>query len=80
MNEMGIGCQIELLGCLRVRVGKRLISRFRTQKTASLLAYLAFFLWRPHSRETLIELFWPEAKPEAGRQTVRAVRKKGRPA
>src|SRR5207302_5924141 len=52
--------RIELLGGLRLLRGDDVITRFRTQKTAALLAYLAFYLRRPHPREELIERFWPE--------------------
>ena len=48
--------------------GKRVITRFRTQKTASLLAYLAFFGDRMHSREVLSELLWPRAASQEARR------------
>lgn len=67
---MDARCRIELFGGLRVRQGERVITRFRTQKTASLLAYLAYFLTRTHPREVLIELLWPENLPKAGRQSL----------
>jgi len=38
---MDVGCRIELLGRLRVTQGDRDTTRFRTQKTEALLAYLA---------------------------------------
>src|SRR5262249_20125903 len=41
------------------------------QKTAILLAYLAYHLTATHSREELIELLWPESDPEAGRTSLR---------
>lgn len=64
-------CTIELLGGLRVRLGKRTITRFRTQKTAALLAHLAYHLDRLHPREVLIEMLWPEApSQEAGRKSL----------
>src|SRR2546421_151991 len=62
--------RIELFGGLRVQVGERLITRFQTQKTASLLAYLAYYLERSHPRELLIDLLWPEADPGAGRHRL----------
>ncbi|HZP82590.1 MAG TPA: tetratricopeptide repeat protein [Chthonomonadaceae bacterium] len=64
-------CRIEMLGSLRVIQGAREITRFRTQKTASLLAYLACHLQHAHPREVLIESFWPDATPEAGRTSLR---------
>ena len=64
-------CRIDLLGGLRVRHGDREIHRFRTQKTAALLAYLAYHLDRMHSREVLADLLWPSSDPQAGRTTLR---------
>ena len=46
--------RIELLGGLRVYVGDRIITRFQTQKTASLLAYLAYNSAQHHPREVLM--------------------------
>jgi predicted ATPase/DNA-binding SARP family transcriptional activator/class 3 adenylate cyclase len=63
--------RIELLGGLRARHGDRLVSRFQTRKTGSLLAYLAFYIHRRHSREELVDLFWPDGDPEAGRTSLR---------
>ena len=63
--------RIELLGGLRVLSGERVMTRFRTHKTASLLAYLALFPERPHAREELCDLLWPEADLDAGRMNLR---------
>src|ERR1043166_7329566 len=62
--------RIELFGGLRARQAHRLITRFRTQKTGALLAYLAYFRGRTHGRETLIELLWPEVPEESGRHSL----------
>jgi len=67
---MDARCRVELLGGLRVQQGERTISRFRTQKTAALLAYLAYHLGRDHPREVLAELLWPWATPTAGRESL----------
>jgi predicted ATPase/DNA-binding SARP family transcriptional activator len=67
MNET---CRVELLGGLRMRLGERFITRFRSQKTGALLAYLAFYRERMHSREVLIDLFWPSGTLETGRQSL----------
>jgi len=40
---------IQLLGSLCVTQGSQTIMRFRTQKTAALLAYLAYYLKSTHS-------------------------------
>jgi len=59
------------MGGLRVRQGRRTITRFRTQKTGALLAYLAFYRHRTHAREILIEMVWPEAPTAlAGRKSL----------
>jgi predicted ATPase/DNA-binding SARP family transcriptional activator len=64
--------RFELFGGLRARQDTREITRFRTRKTASLLAYLAYFPTRTPSRDELAELFWPDAAPNAGRVNLRA--------
>jgi hypothetical protein len=60
-------CRIELLGGLRVRLADKIIARFSTQKSAALLAYLAFYRHQTHPREVLLEMLWPESDPHAGR-------------
>lgn len=61
---------IQLFGTLRASQEDRLITRFRTQKTGALLAYLAYFRGRSHTRETLIELFWPDTELDSGRHSL----------
>jgi predicted ATPase/DNA-binding SARP family transcriptional activator len=63
--------RIEFLGGLRARQGDRVITRFRTQKTAALLAYLAYHRQQSHPRELLIDLLWPESEEREGRQSLR---------
>lgn len=63
-------CRVELLGELRLRQGERVTTRFRTLKTASLLAYLALRPQQVHTREMLIDLFWPDLDIEAGRDNL----------
>jgi DNA-binding SARP family transcriptional activator len=53
-------------GLTAVRNGAR-TSRFATQKTASLLAYLAFYARKSHLRESLVEMLWPDVEPAQGR-------------
>src|SRR5689334_22725970 len=59
--------RITLFGGLRAEQADRVLTRFRTRKTAALLAYLAYYLERSHPREKLIDLLWPEADLDAGR-------------
>jgi len=47
------------------------LNRFRTRKTASLLAYLALNIHAGHSRDKLVELLWPEVSPKSGRNSLR---------
>src|ERR1041385_6829023 len=61
---------IQLLGSLRLQQRDTTITRFKTQKIAGLLAYLAYHLQQAHPREVLIDLFWPESAPEAGRASL----------
>jgi len=68
---MDVRCRIDMLGGLRVRQGEREITRFRTEKTAALLAFLAYHLDHAHPREVLAELLWPWSAPGAGRTTLR---------
>ena len=60
-----------MLGWLRAEQGDRLLTRFRTRKTALLLARLALFPQRAHAREELADLLWPEADLEAGRNRLK---------
>lgn len=62
--------RLELLGGFSIRRQDETVSHFRTKKTAALLAYLACFR-RPHPREVLIELLWPECDPARGRDSLR---------
>jgi DNA-binding SARP family transcriptional activator len=67
---MNARCRIELFGGLRMQHGDQIITRFRTRKTAELLAYLAYYRQRAHPREVLIELLWPECDVDAGRHSL----------
>src|SRR5438270_13273006 len=62
--------QIYLFGRLRAVNADRRIERFRTEKTASLLAYLALGLDRSFTREELFELIWPDADLDRGRMSL----------
>jgi predicted ATPase/DNA-binding SARP family transcriptional activator/class 3 adenylate cyclase len=62
--------RIELLGCLRATLRDRVITRFRSRKAAALLAYLAYYRDRAHTREELIELLWPQTEPGHGRNNL----------
>lgn len=61
---------IRLFGGLSIRQSDRLITRFRTQKTGALLAFLAYHRQHSHGREVLIEMLWPDTTPESGRHNL----------
>src|SRR5262249_10432593 len=62
--------RLQLLGQLRAIRGVQTVGPFQTQKTGALLAYLAYPLSRPHPRELLIELLWPELESSSGRHSL----------
>jgi len=59
-----------VLGAVRIERDGRLETRFRTQKTAALLAFLALHTGRPVPREDLIGLLWPDAEFAQGRNSL----------
>jgi DNA-binding SARP family transcriptional activator len=61
---------IQLLGRLCATSEDRVLTHFRTQKAALLLAYLAYFPQSDHSRDELIDLLWPECELHAGRNNL----------
>ncbi|MGC4042656.1 MAG: tetratricopeptide repeat protein [Armatimonas sp.] len=63
--------RIELLGWLRAENDGSLVTRFATRKTAALLARLALWPQRTHSREELAELLWPDTDFELSRTRLR---------
>src|SRR5581483_1663834 len=62
--------RINMLGGWQVRQNEIVLERFRTRKTAVLLAYLAYHSQRAHAREELADLFWPDATPELGLKSL----------
>lgn len=64
-------CRVCVLGDLRIEANGSVLSRLPTQKTGLLLAYLASHPSRPHPREELIEMLWPESVLEDGRNRLR---------
>ena len=63
--------RIEMFGGLVGRQQGRAVDRFRTRKAADLLAYLAFYRQRVHSRDELVEILWPDSDPDSGRHNLR---------
>ena len=62
--------RIFLFGGLKFQSGSNVVTRFRTQKTATLLAYLSLHPG-PQPREVLADLLWPDDAPEAARHSLR---------
>ena len=59
------------MGQLCARQGGQVITRFRTDKTAGLLAYLAFYGERSHPRAELSRIFWPNGERAAQQNNLR---------
>src|ERR1700693_4703851 len=65
--------QIQLLGGLRATHGNSVIAQFPSRPIAMLVARLGREPQRPHAREELIELLWPEVDLDVGRNRLRQV-------
>src|SRR5579871_2410715 len=63
-------CRVELFGELRLVQADQTITRFRTQKVAAVLAYLALYIRQGHTREEIVDRFWPEMDLDAGRNNL----------
>jgi predicted ATPase/DNA-binding SARP family transcriptional activator/Tfp pilus assembly protein PilF len=62
---------IALLGSFQAYLDGVPITTFTSVKVKALLIYLAVESGRPHHRDMLAELLWPEQPPQAGRKTLR---------
>ncbi|MBN1977551.1 MAG: tetratricopeptide repeat protein [Anaerolineae bacterium] len=62
---------ISLLGTLRITLDGKPVTDFATDKVRALLAYLAVEADRPHRRDTLAGLLWPDQPQERARQSLR---------
>jgi two-component SAPR family response regulator len=62
--------RIRLFGGLRAEHAERVVTRFETEKTGALLAYLAYHLWHSHPRELLADLLWPQGEPNDTRHRL----------
>lgn len=52
---------IHLFGGFQIRLGSAAVTEFASNKVRALLAYLAVESNRPHARESLADLLWPES-------------------
>ncbi len=62
---------IQLLGPFQVTLGGEAVTGFVSDKARALLAYLAVETGRPHRRETLAGLLWPDTPESAARTSLR---------
>jgi predicted ATPase/DNA-binding SARP family transcriptional activator len=62
---------LSLLGPFRVSLDEQPITRFESVKVRALLAYLASDSSRPHRRETLASLLWPDWPSQSASSNLR---------
>lgn len=62
---------ISLLGTFQITHGSTSITEFESNKVRALLAYLAVEVDRPHTREALSALLWPESAQETALNSLR---------
>ncbi len=65
------GLSIYLLGPLRVTLDGQPVTSFGYDKVRALLAYLAVESQRPHRRETLAGILWPDQSEKAAHDSLR---------
>ena len=63
---------VRLLGSFQVTLDGQVVTEFTTDKTRALLAYLAVEAERPHRREVLAGLLWPDRPEPAARASLRS--------
>ncbi len=62
---------IEVIGPLKVSLNDTTILRLESVKARALLAYLAVEADRPHTRDALVGLLWPDYSEESARHNLR---------
>src|SRR5215207_3954378 len=62
---------LSLLGPLRITLDGQAVSGFAYNKARALLAYLAVEAERPHHRDALVGMLWPELPDTAARTNLR---------
>ena len=62
---------LTLLGTFQASVSEQSVIHFATDKTRALLAYLAVETDRPHRRDTLAALLWPDRDDAGARSNLR---------
>jgi DNA-binding SARP family transcriptional activator len=64
---------VRLFGPVEVTLDREVVAAFKSDKARALLAYLAVEAERPHRREKLAGLLWPEWPEQAARGNLRRV-------
>jgi predicted ATPase len=62
---------LSLFGAFQVTRDGQPLEGFRSQKVKALLAYLALETHKPHARDELLALLWPEEPTDAARNNLR---------
>ena len=62
---------VYLFGALQVTLDDRAMAEFRSDKVRALLAYLIVEAERPHARDALAGLLWPDMSDQAARNNLR---------
>ncbi len=65
------GVKISLLGGFQLEVHQQIISRLESRKVESLLAFLVMYQDRPHTREVLVGMFWPDMPETKAKANLR---------
>lgn len=60
-----------MLGTFQARHPEMTVSRFRTRRVATLLAYLSLYQGRLHFRDEVGELLWPDSELSVSRRNLR---------
>lgn len=68
---MPIQLQINLMGGFMVLLNEEPVAHFRTAKTRALLTYLALESGRPHLRQALATLLWPDMPTKSSLKNLR---------
>ena len=63
--------RIEMLGVLKVITSDEAVIHFGKKKNGLLLAYLAIHSGQQIYRDDLIDLFWPNVRPDSGKNSLR---------
>jgi DNA-binding SARP family transcriptional activator/predicted ATPase len=62
---------LSFFGAFQATLGDKLLTKFRSAKVQGLLVYLALTFQRPHGRDVLAALFWPDEPESVARQNLR---------